>query len=453
MPSDARWSTATGARAESPRRNLPATSFATPVAGSPIVTLTGADAVPLLGVAVALGIGLLIGAERERRKGEGPRRAQAGLRTFALTALAGACAMVLGDAVLLAVVTAGVAAFAAIGYLRSRTRDPGVTTETAMVVTVLLGGLAVRDAAAASAIGVCVAILLAARDRLHGFVKRVLSGQELEDGLVLGAAALVVMPFLPDRGMGPFDALNPHTLWLIVVLVMAIGSASHVATRALGARYGLPLAGFVSGFVSSAATVGAMAARAVRDPAAARSAAAAAVLSTVATVVQLTAVLAVTSAAVLAVLWPSLVGAGLAAVLWGAVYTRLGLRSPAEVEPDEGRAFSIRAALGFAAIVAVTLVTSAALRAWAGTAGLVVASGLAGFADTHAAAVSVASLVREGRLDATDSAVPVLAAFTTNAVMKSVLAIFYGNRRFALQVVPGVALTVVGAWLAYLVAR
>jgi len=416
------------------------------------VTFNDVDGLPLLGVAVALGIGLLIGAERERRKGEGPRRGQAGLRTFALTAVAGACALLLGDAVLLAVVTAGVAAFAAVGHWRSQDRDPGVTTETAMVVTVLLGGLAVRDAAAASAIGVCVAILLAARDRMHGFVKRVLSARELEDGLVLGAAALVVMPFLPDRGMGPFAALNPHTLWLIVVLVMAIGSAAHVATRALGTRYGLPLAGFVSGFVSSAATVGAMAARAVRDPAAARPAAAAAVLSSVATVVQLTAVLAVTSGAVLSALAPSLAGAGLAAALWGAVYTVLGLRSPADVEPDEGRAFSIRAALGFAAIVAVTLVTSAALSAWAGDAGLVVASALAGFADAHAAAVSVASLVREGHLDAGASAVPVLAAFTTNALMKIGLAIFYGNRRFALHVVPGVALTVVGAWLPYVVA-
>ncbi len=412
------------------------------------------QAVPLIGLAVALGIGLLIGAERERRKGEGPRRSQAGLRTFGLAGLAGACALFLGGAVLLAVVTGGVAAFAAVGHWRSRDRDPGMTTEIALVVTTLLGGLAVRDAAAASALGVCVAILLAARTRLHRFVKRVLSEEELEDGLVLGAAALVVLPFLPDRPMGPFAALNPHTLWLIVVLVMAVGAAAHVASRALGTRYGLPLAGFVSGFVSSTATIGAMASRAVREPLAARPAAAAAVLSTVATVVQLSAVLALTSPAVLTVLWPTLMGAGIAATAWGAVFTLLGLRAPPPaMETVQGRVFSVPAALGFATIVAVMLVVAAGVTRWAGDAGLVVACALAGFADTHAAAVSAASLVREGRIEATAAALPVLAAFTTNALMKSALAILHGDRRFIVQVVPGIALTVAGAWGAFLMTR
>jgi uncharacterized membrane protein (DUF4010 family) len=418
------------------------------------LTTPDAQALPLVGLAVALGIGLLIGAERERRKGEGPRRAQAGLRTFGLAALAGAAALVLGEALLLAVVTAGVAAFAAIGHWRSRDRDPGVTTEIALVVTVLLGGLAVLDAAVAAALGVCVAILLAARTGLHRFVKRVLSEDELEDGLALGAAALVVLPFLPDRAMGPFGALNPHTLWLIVVLVMAVGAAAHVASRALGTRYGLPLAGFVSGFVSSTATIGAMASRAVREPSAARPAAAAAVLSTVATVVQLSAVLAVTSAPTVAVLWPALLGAGIAALAWGAVFTFLGLRGPPPaMETVQGRAFSVPAALGFAAIVAVMLVVSAAVTRWAGDTGLLVACALAGLADTHAAAVSAASLVREGKIEADAAVLPVLAAFTTNALMKSVFAVIHGDRRFILQVVPGIALTVAGAWGAFLLAR
>lgn len=418
------------------------------------MTTPDAQALPLVGLAVALGIGLLIGAERERRKGEGPRRAQAGLRTFGLAALAGAAALVLGEALLLAVVTAGVAAFAAIGHWRSRDRDPGVTTEIALVVTVLLGGLAIRDAAVASALGVCVAILLAARTRLHRFVKSVLSEAELEDGLVLGAAALVVLPFLPDRAMGPFGALNPHTLWLIVVLVMAVGAAAHVASRALGTRYGLPLAGFISGFVSSTATIGAMASRAAREPSAAQPAAAAAVLSTVATVVQLAAVLAVTSAPTLAALWPALLGAGVAAAAWGAVFTFLGLRGPpAAMETVQGRAFSMPGALGFAAIVAVMLVVSAAVTRWAGDTGLVVACALAGLADTHAAAVSAASLVHEGKIGAHAAVLPVLAAFTSNALMKSVFAVIHGDRRFVLQVVPGIVLTVAGAWGPYLLMR
>lgn len=410
------------------------------------MTATPLADMPLLGFAVALGIGLLIGAERERRKGEGAKRAHSGIRTFALAALTGAVAIAVGGATLLAVATAGVAAFAAIGYARRRDRDPGITTETALVLTALLGGLAARDSAAASALGVCVAILLAARTRMHLFVKRVLSEQELEDALVLGAAAVVVLPFLPDRSMGPFAALNPHSLWLIVVLVMAIGAAAHVATRMLGTRFGLPAAGLLSGFVSSTATIGAMAARSVREAAVERPASAAAVLSTVATVAQLGIVLAVSSRPTLAQVWPSLVGAGIVAVVWGTAFTVLGLRSEVLAEVERGRAFSIRSAVGFAATVALMLVVSAAVREWAGEAGLAVAAAVAGLADPHAAAVSVAALVRGGRLSAEGAWLPVLLALTTNSAVKGGLAIAYGSRRFAMRVVPGLVLTVVGAW-------
>jgi uncharacterized membrane protein (DUF4010 family) len=147
-------------------------------------------------------------------------------------------------------------------------------------------------------------------------------------------------------------------------------------------------------------------------------------------------------------------GAGIAATAWGAVFTVLGLRAPPPaMETVQGRVFSVPAALGFATIVAVMLVVAAGVTRWAGDAGLVVACALAGFADTHAAAVSAASLVREGRIEATAAALPVLAAFTTNALMKSVLAILHGDRRFIVQVVPGIALTVAGAWGAFLMTR
>src|SRR5512132_3324337 len=77
----------------------------------------------LLNLAAALGIGLLIGAERERRKGGGPARAPAGIRTFTVASLAGAASVMAGGAGMLAVTVAGVAALTAIAYLRSRSDD------------------------------------------------------------------------------------------------------------------------------------------------------------------------------------------------------------------------------------------------------------------------------------------------------------------------------------------
>lgn len=246
----------------------------------------------ILNFAVALGIGLLIGAERERRKGEGPSRSPAGIRTFAVTSLAGAVSFTVGGNVVLGVTIAGVVALTAVGYLRAQEDDPGLTTEIALILTALLGVLSMQQPALAAGIAVAVAVLLAARTPLHHFVRSVLTEREVNDALILAGATLVVLPLLPDRPMGPEGGLNPHTIWVVVIFIMAIGAAGHVAVRVLGARFGLPIAGLASGFVSSTATIGA---RATKAPDVLAAAVSGAVLSSVATIVQLAAVLTATS--------------------------------------------------------------------------------------------------------------------------------------------------------------
>src|ERR1700716_1585496 len=215
----------------------------------------------VIGFLVALGVGLLIGIDRERHKGdglkgEGPARHPAGLPTFTLSALLGAVAMAVGNEILLAAVALGVVAFAGLSYWRARDSDPGLTTETALVLTTLLGGLAMREPEFAAGLGVVVAVLLAARSALHRFVRSVLTDDELRDLLVFAAATLVVLPLLPDHPIGPYGALNLRTIWTIVILVMAVSALGYVAVRVVGPRYGLPLAGLASGFISSSATIG-----------------------------------------------------------------------------------------------------------------------------------------------------------------------------------------------------
>ena len=135
--------------------------------------------------AAALGIGLLIGAERERRKGEGPSRSPAGIRTFMIASLSGGVSFVLGSVPLLAITFLGVAGLCAIGYMRTEEQDPGLTTETALLLTVLLGGFALKEPVTASALAVTVAIALMARTRIHHFIRDVLSEEELTDALDL----------------------------------------------------------------------------------------------------------------------------------------------------------------------------------------------------------------------------------------------------------------------------
>ena len=397
-------------------------------------------------LAVALGIGLLIGAERERRKGTGVDRGPAGIRTFALAALAGGVSLAFGGEVVLAVSALVVGTLAVIAQARRRTDDPGLTTAIALLTTFLLGALAIREPALAAGLSVAVAILLASRSRLHRFVRRVLTEQELHDGLLFAAAALVVLPLTPDRPVGPLGVFNPRTLWKLVVLVMAISALGYVAQRLLGARVGLPLSGLAGGFVSSAATIGSMGERAAKHPNLRRAATAGAVLSTVATVVQMAAVLLATSPPVFERMRVPLLLAGVAAAAYGAVFAIRLSRGPADDGAARGRAFDLKTSVLFAATVSAILIASAAAHRWLGGRGLAAAVALAGFADTHAAAISAASLVAAGKIPPEAAILPILGAMTTNTVTKAVAAAAVGGRRFALRTIPGLLLVLAGLW-------
>jgi uncharacterized membrane protein (DUF4010 family) len=398
-------------------------------------------------LASAIAIGLLIGAERERRKSSRSFVTSAGIRTFALASLAGGLSLILGGELLLTIVVASVAVLTAVGYVRTRDQDPGLTTETALILVVLLGALAQRDVRFASGVAVVVTILLAARERLHRFVSSVLSEEELTDALILAAATLVVLPLMPNRYLGPYAAINPRTIWKIVVLMMSISGLGYVAVRLVGVRFGLPISGLASGFVSSTATIASMGERARATPALMRSAVAAAVLSTVATVLQMAAVIAATNEATLRVLRIPLLASGLVAIAYGVVLTMLSLRQKTTETTVAGRAFSLRTALFFSGLIAVVLLVSAALRTWIGTTGVLITAAVAGFADTHSAAVSVASLVASNKLTPTDAVIPILTAMTTNTFSKAVFAFTSGGRPYALRVFPGLVLVMAAAWL------
>lgn len=400
-----------------------------------------------LRLAISLGIGLLIGVERERRKGPGPARLPAGIRTFALTALTGGICMGLESELLLVVMGLAVAAFGLFAWRRRSTDDPGLTTVMALLTTLLLGALAVRLPELAAGLAVVVTILLASRTRLHRFAQDVLTEQELNDALFFAAATLIILPLTPNRPVGPLGVLNLHTLWELVIIVLSISAAGHIALRTLGPRYGLPLVGFASGFISSAATIGSMGARAAREPEVLPAAVAGAVLSTVSTMVQMSIVLWITHRTTFASMRLALLCGGISAIIWGFVMILRVRKSERFADEEQGRAFSLLAAILFAVTVSAIMLTSAAVNHWLGTAGLVLAAGLAGFADTHSAAISIASLAAAGQITAADTTLPILAGLTTNTLTKAIVAFTTGGRRFALMVVAGLLLVIVSLWV------
>ncbi len=396
---------------------------------------------------VALGIGLLIGLERERRKGQGPEREAAGVRTFALVALVGGLAAEIGGAIVLAVCGGFIALAAIVAYATRRNEDPGLTTQIALMTTFLLGALTWRNPALAAGLAVVVTVLLAARGPLHRFVRDSLSPRELHDGLLFAAAALVVLPLVPDHAVGPYGVLNPLVVWRLVVIVMAISAAGYIAMRLVGSRLGLALAGFAGGFVSSTITVAAMGARARETPAVLRTAVAGATLAGLASLIELGIVVGATyPAALRRALGPVGVGGARGTRLRGGLRAACAARRPTRTIHRRPR---LRPA-DRGAVRGLDHGHHADLRGAArapGHPGAGHRGRCRGTCRHPGRRDTVASLVAVGKLAPADAVGPILAAVSASAVTKAVLAIVSGRLPYARRVVPGLVLVVACGWL------
>ncbi|GIZ53281.1 MgtC/SapB family protein [Noviherbaspirillum aridicola] len=393
------------------------------------------------GLVTALGLGLLIGVVRERR-----HPARPGVRSHALAAVLGYVCWRLGPApFVVALLTTGV--FALVSYIRADAEDRGIAGELALVLTLVLAALAHQSPPLAAALGVLTAILLYAKQGLRWFSRELISEQEMRDALMLAAAALVVAPLLPGEAIDPWGVLNPTTLWRIVVLMMAVGMLGHVARRAVGARAGLPVAGFFSGFASSTATVASLGRLAREKPALTGLAAAAALLANLASLLLLAAVIGAASPALLdALIWP-LVAAGTGLVAVALLLLRRDPQHQDLGDASAARAFQLVHALSLAAAIAAVSLLSAWLGELFGRAGVLVAAICVALVELQAAAVSVAQLGVAGGIPAETAQWGIVGVLAASAAAKGVLAFFAGGRRFGALVAAGLAAMGAGAAL------
>jgi uncharacterized membrane protein (DUF4010 family) len=175
-------------------------------------------------------------------------------------------------------------------------------------------------------------------------------------------------------------------------------------------------------------------------------AASGAILATVATVIQMFLVLLVTNVATWRAMAMPLLFAGVAAIGYAVIFVALSSRTPMVSEPTAGRAFDLRLAFFFAMTIAVILFLCAFLNQRYGNRGLFLGATLSGFADTHATAISIASLVSTGKLAPGSAVFPILLGFTTNTLTKTVVAFMVGGLRFGLKLLPGLLALVLAAF-------
>lgn len=403
----------------------------------------------LAGFAAALGGGLLIGVERERRKGFGTHRSLAGVRTFSLAALAGAMGMALRQPSLLFAGALLLVALAAISHWRSRGTDPGVTTELALFVTYSLGALAIDRPILAAAGAALVATILAARQALHEFSVTTLSETELRDGLLFAAFALILLPLAPNAPQPWLAGGNPRRILALVTTFMALQAAGYVAVRAAGLRLGLALSGLAAGFVSSTGTIASLGTRVRKRPELLAACVAGALFSNVATIVLLAIIAGAVYLPTLTLLVPTLTGALLATVAAAAVGISRQ-RESAAPEPILGRAFSVWHALVFAAILSGATTIMGTLNSRFGHVATDATAAITGIFDVHAAATSILSLAAADAVAPQNIPLLILLALSTNTLSKLIAAFASGGAAYGMRVAAGLTSMIIAAWAPFL---
>lgn len=393
----------------------------------------GDDLDALVAMATSAAIGLLVGLERERNP-----LTKAGLRTFALIALLGTLATTLAQAIASGwivaaglLVVGGSIAGASFADPRTKEDDSGTTTIVAAMVVFALGCLiALGHRQLAVALGVAVTVLLYFKTELEGFSHK-LTPQDLQSMLRFAVLSAVILPLLPDRALaqsGPLAALNPHHVWLMVVLISAVSLAGYVAWRLTLGRHGLLVTGILGGLASSTATT-LVAARHARDGSQAPSQAQVVILlANVAMLVRVILLVALVAPALAPaaakVIVPMLILA-LPAFAW---HWRRAAGASDEGEGGYRNPTNLATAFGFAAAFALVMV----LAAWAtdhlGTGGLFAVAAISGLTDVDAITLSTLRLQATGALIAGPAVTAIGIAVGANLLMKTAVVVFVGGR-------------------------
>lgn len=403
---------------------------------------------PFLALAVALAAGLLIGMERERSApSPGSETFLGGARTYPLVALLGAISALLVPSLgpwLVLLPMIGILALLGVAFARDvfGGREAGLTSEVALLVTFVLGVLAAtpgviepasRRAVVVAAVAVVTTLLLSLKPTLHGLVERV-SRDDLFATVKFLIVAVVVLPLLPDRTIGPLDVINPFQVGLLVVLIAGLGFAGYIAGRLLGPGKGLGATGLLGGLVSSTAVTVSMSSRARREPRLLELCAMAIAAASTVMAVRIGVLVQVTNPALLRTLLVPvglMVAAGVAstAVLYWRTRDTTARSEAVPVENPVELASAVRFALAFV----VVLLASKAASLYLGAPGTYLAGVVAGITDVDAITLSMARLARHG-LDHRVAATSILLGAGSNTLVKVGLAAWLGGVPLGLRV-------------------
>ena len=380
-------------------------------------------------LALAFGIGLLIGLERgwhSRDVRSGGRTA--GVRTFAISGLLGGIVAALSGAPAQAPTIGGailmgscIVAFTAVILTFEReahraANSFSATTTIAALLTFMLGAYALLgDVRVAAAAAIVTAGILFVREGIHQWVARI-TVQEFESALILLAMSFIALPVLPDRPLRAIGNVNPREVWIIAIVLAAVSFVGYLAVKRLGERRGVLVASAAGGLVSSTAVTLANARRAAAGEGSPQLLAAGAIIATAISLVRVTGLVVVLAPALTPLVAPALLaGALLAAVLSVAVVR--GLQPTVAMEPvlRFNNPFGFWSVAGMALLMGVLIFVGRLVNAHFGTGGTIAGAALMGLFDVDAMTVSVTGLPSQSiRMETAAAAILVGVAANTS---------------------------------------
>ena len=327
-------------------------------------------------------------------------------------------------------------------YLRTSGGTPGATTEASALVAALLGALAgFGETTLAGALAVVVTLLLTLKAPLHQLAGAVSEGEILAI-LKFGLVAVVLLPLLPTTPVGPYSALVPRHIGIVVVTLTGVSLGGYLLVRVLGGRAGWPLAGAIGGLVSSTAVTLSFSGKARSAPGLGPVLATGTLLASTILYGRSFALIFLFDRPLALLLAPRLglllvVGLALAAL-------RLRRRDPGEAGQLElGNPVELGAALGLGVLFAAILVLARAAQAALGDRGLWAAAFVSGFVDVDSTAIAAAGLHRQGIVSVETAGASFLFATLSNLLVKAGIVAVVGGPTLARQVLPAFAVILV----------
>ncbi|MFH1572561.1 MAG: MgtC/SapB family protein, partial [Acidobacteriota bacterium] len=383
---------------------------------------------------IAIGLGLLVGLQREKSSGE-----LAGMRTFPLVTLLGAISALLAQSFGGWVIAAGLISLAMmivmgnLAQFRRGQLGPGLTTEVAILLMFGVGAYLVTGyEAVALAIGGGVAVLLQFKGQLHGIARK-LGDEDLKAVMQFALISLVILPILPNRAYGPYAVLNPRNIWWMVVLIVGISLAGYIVYKFFGERAGTAMGGLLGGTISSTATTVSYSRQSARSPQLSRVAASVIMTASAVVLVRVMIEIAVVAPSFLAVASPPLLVMLAAFAALSAIAWRWGRAQKTEMPPQSNPS-ELKSALLFGLLYGVVVFAIAAAKDHLGERGLYLVAGLSGLTDMDAITLSVSQLVEAGRVGSSDGWRLILVAMISNLGFKGGTVILLGHRALASRV-------------------